>query len=108
VGVGEIDEPVVRDRDPMRVLSQIVKHVFGAAEGALRIYQPVFAEQRPQKPPKGGCVRERKAGAMERELVPAKRAPEARHKLAAENAAQDSHREKEARSRSDPPFPIRG
>jgi hypothetical protein len=57
MGVGEIDEPVVRDRDSMRVSGQIVQHVFGTAEGALRIYHPVFAEQRPEKLPEGGLVR---------------------------------------------------
>ena len=44
VGVSEIDEPMVGDCDPMRVPGQIVQNVFGAAEGALRIYHPVFAK----------------------------------------------------------------
>jgi len=36
LGVSEIDQPVVRDRDPMRASGQMVQIVFGAAEGSER------------------------------------------------------------------------
>jgi hypothetical protein len=71
VGV-RIDEPVVGDCDAVRVSGQIVQNVIGTTEGALRIHHPVFAKQRPQKPPEGGLVRQRKACAIKSELLPAK------------------------------------
>lgn len=35
MGVGEIDEPMIGDRDTMRVPGQIMQNVFGAAEGPM-------------------------------------------------------------------------
>lgn len=46
VGIGEIEEAVVRDRDPMCVSGQIMQNVLGTAEGALGIYDPIFAKKR--------------------------------------------------------------
>lgn len=69
VGVSKIDEPVVGDCDAVRVSGQIMQNVFGTTKGALRIHHPVFAEQRPQKPPEGGLFRQRKACAIESELL---------------------------------------
>jgi hypothetical protein len=45
---------------------------------------------------------------MERELLLGKSALQPSHKLAPKDAAQNPYREKEARWRSDRPFPIRG
>jgi hypothetical protein len=87
MGVSEIDEPVIGDCDPMCTSGQIVQNVFGTAEGAFRINHPFFAKQSPQKFPEGELVRQRKAGAMERELVPAERPLQASHKLASKDAA---------------------
>src|SRR5262249_36744145 len=69
---------------------------------------PVFAKQCPQKSPKGGLVRQRKACAIESELLPAKGALQPSHKLATKEAAQDLYRKKETRWRSDPALAVRG
>lgn len=45
MGVREIDEPVIGDRDAMGVAGQIMQNVFRAAEGPLGVDDPVFAKQ---------------------------------------------------------------
>jgi hypothetical protein len=108
VGVSKIDKSVIGDCDAVRVPGQIVQNVFGTTEGAFRIYHPVFAKQRPQKSPEGGLLRQRKACAIESELLPAEGALQPSHKLATKDAAQDLHRKKETRWRSDPALAVWG
>jgi hypothetical protein len=49
VGVGEIDEPMIGDRDTMSVSGQIVQNMFGTTEGALGIDHPVFSKEGAEK-----------------------------------------------------------
>ena len=45
VAIGESDEPGVGDGDAMGVCAEIAQHVFGSAEGALGVNDPVMTEQ---------------------------------------------------------------
>ena len=56
----------------MGVAGQVVKDVFGSAKGRLGIDDPVLLKERAQKGREGLFVVERKALAVERELVVAK------------------------------------
>ena len=49
VGVSKIDQPVVGDRNPMRVPGQIVQNVFGTAEGAFAHTTQSFPKQLARK-----------------------------------------------------------
>src|SRR5215472_14021402 len=49
LGIADISQPVVRDRDSMRVACQIMQNVFGTAEGALGVDHPVLTKQSSQK-----------------------------------------------------------
>src|SRR5215831_19793683 len=92
VGVGEIDEPVIRNRDTMRVPGQILQNVCGTTEGPLGIDHPVFAEQGAEKGMECLLFCQRKACGKEGKLVPAKGALEASYELASKDPAQDSDR----------------
>ena len=49
VAVADVDKPMVGDRDPMRVSSQIMQDMFGTAEGRLGVDHPVFPKQSTEK-----------------------------------------------------------
>ena len=97
VGVGDVDEAMIGDRDPMRVASQIVQDMFGTAEGPLGVDHPVFAKQGTEEGMERLLLRQRKTGAKERKLLPAKGALEAGYELASKDPAQNSDRQKEVR-----------
>src|SRR5260370_42151327 len=65
---------MVGDGHAMGVAGQVVKDVFGSAKGLLGIDDPVLLKERAQKGRGGLFVVERKALAVERELVVAKSA----------------------------------
>ena len=92
VGVGEIDEPVIRDRDTMSVSGQIVQDMFGAAEGPLGVNHPVLSKEGAKKGVERLLRCQRKARAIEDKLLPAKGALEASYELASKDPAQDSNR----------------
>src|SRR5215469_3192308 len=108
VGVREIDEPVVGDRDTMRVPGQIMQHVFGTTEGPLGVNHPVLPKQGAEKGVERLLRCQRKACAIEGKLLPAKGALEASYELTSKDPAQDSNRQKESRRRPDPPLVVRG
>jgi len=49
VRVVDINQAVIRNRNPVRVSGQVMEHVFRSAEGLLGIHDPVFSEQRSHK-----------------------------------------------------------
>ena len=106
VGVGEVDEPMIRDRDTMSVSGQIVQNMFRATEGALGIDHPVLSKEGAKKGMECLVRCQRKAGAVKCKLLPAKGALEAGYELAAKNPAQNSDRQKESRRRSNPLLPV--
>jgi hypothetical protein len=107
VGIGEIEEAVVRDRDPMCVSGQIMQNVLGTAEGALGVHHPVLPKEGAKKCEKRLLIRQREARAMEDEFLSPESVLETGHKFSAEDAAQDPHRQKESRSRTNPVLSVR-
>src|SRR5678815_5910332 len=107
LSIGNVHQPMVGDCDTMSVPSQIVQDVVWTAEWSLGIHHPVLSKERAEKGMERLLIRQRKACAIERELLPLESALHAGHKLPAENPAQHSHREKEPRRRPDPPLAIR-
>jgi hypothetical protein len=106
LSIGNVNQPMVGDCDTMRVPGQIVQDVAWTTEWSLGINHPVLSKERAEEGMERLLIRQRKACAIERELLPAESALETGHKLPAENPAQNSHREKEPRRRSDPPLPV--
>jgi len=45
LAVGDVDDPVIRDRHAVRVAGQILQHMFGSAEGAFGIDDPVVTKE---------------------------------------------------------------
>src|SRR5277367_3701629 len=46
--VGESNEPVVGDGDPMGIVAEIAQCMFRAAEGSFGVNDPVMTEQQPE------------------------------------------------------------
>jgi hypothetical protein len=90
----------------MRVAAQIAQRVFGPAERALGINDPVGAEQGAE--PGGERLRCLKMGkiTVKPQLSLTVEFTEALHKLAAEDAAEDFHGQKEAGLCGDPALVI--
>ena len=57
--IGEVDEPMIGDGDAMGVAGQVMKDVLRAAERRLGVHDPVLAEKRTKKRPKGPFVLKR-------------------------------------------------
>src|SRR5690349_14478880 len=108
VGVGEIHEPMIGDRDTMSVPGQIMQNVFGTTERPLGIDHPVLSKEGAEKSVKCPLRRQRKACAIKGEIFPAKGALEASYELASKDPAQDSDRQKESRRRPDPSLMVWG
>lgn len=65
LGVGDREQAMVGDSHAMGIAGQVMKHVFGAAEGRLGIDHPVLPKQEAQRGGKGLFVVERQALAEE-------------------------------------------
>ena|SRR5215468_10480646 len=92
MGVGEIDEPMIGNRDTMSVPGQIVQNVFGTAERPLGIDHPVLSKEGAEKSMERLLRSQRKACAKKDKLFPAKGALEASYELASKDPAQDPDR----------------
>jgi len=68
LAIAEGHEPVVGDGNAMGVCAEIAQCVFGPAEGALGIDNPVLAEQSAQPGAKGARVGQILEGAVEMEI----------------------------------------
>src|SRR5437868_8188772 len=88
VGVGEVDEPMIGDRDTMRVPGQIMQKVVGAAEGLLGVNNPVVSKEGAEKGVERLLRCQRKAWNKEVELLPAKGGRETSEELASKDSAQ--------------------
>jgi hypothetical protein len=58
VTVGESNEPVVGDGDPMGIVAEIAQRMFGAAEWWFGVNDPVMTEQQPEPECEGGGLGE--------------------------------------------------
>jgi hypothetical protein len=108
VGVGEIDEPMIGDRDAMRVPGQIMQNMFGTAEGVPGVNHPVLSKEGAEKGVECLLHSQRKAWAIEGKLLPAKGTLKTSYEFASKDTAQDSDRQKESRRRRYPPLAVRG
>ena len=97
MGVGEIDEPMIGDRDTMCVPGQIMQSVFGAAEGLLGVNHPVLSKEGAEKGVERLLRCQRKTWTEEGKLPPAKGALKTGYELASKDTAQDSDRQEESR-----------
>ena len=79
-------EPVIGDRDTVRVAAEIAESVLRSAEGALRIYNPILAEEQPQERRERFRLGERLLYPMEAEFAFGPSFAQAGHELAPEHA----------------------
>jgi len=78
LAVGEIHEPVVRDRNTMRVAGEIVKDMLRTAEGTLRVDDPVDVVQRSDEGPESFRVIELFQITVEAQFSPFEGSPQPR------------------------------
>ena len=93
---------MVGDGDAMRIASQIMQHMFGAAEGRLGINDPVLPVERAQEGGEALLVVKWHALTEEAQLISGKEAPQSGDELAAEDTAEHLDREQEGVTGRDP------
>lgn len=86
--VFESNESVVGNRHAMGVGAEVAKRVFGTAEGALGVYDPVVAKQYPQPGAKGVRFGKIQQSAVELEFASMKGGFQPGDELPAEDAAE--------------------
>src|SRR5712691_5211323 len=104
--VGEGEEPVVGDRDPVRVAPEVGEHVIRAGEGGLAVHDPGLLSQLGDPRAEGRRLSERgdPAGAMQGAAREGALQP--RQIAAAEDLRQGADGEEEVGPRGNPPCPI--
>ena len=98
---------MVGDGDAMRIASQVMQHMLGAAEGWLGMDDPVLPIKHAQEEGEVLLLMERHALAEEAQLMAGKEAPQSGQELAAEDAAEHLDRQEEAGTGSDPARVVR-
>ena len=95
VAIGNVDDPVIRDSDAMRVAGQIVEDVLGASKWPLGVDYPVVTKQWPQKGIECLFVGQWFHAARKPQLLLLESAFQTGNELTAKNAAEHFHREEE-------------
>ena len=93
----ERHEPVIGDGDPVCVSCQVMQNVFGTAERALGVNDPVVPEQLPAEAAEVLCLRQVGQVSMEAQLATTERTLQASVELATEDSAEHLHRKEELR-----------
>src|ERR1035437_2739174 len=88
-GVGDRDQAVVGDGDPMGVASQIVEDMLGSAERRLGVDDPLLPEHSAQKLAEVFLFAQRQALTQEAQLVVAKSTAQSRDEFTAEDTAEN-------------------
>ena len=101
--VAVIDEPIIRERDAVRVPPEVVEHLLGAGEGPLRIHDPVDGPQLTEEAGEGAAIGQIGGAAGEGELAGVEGAAQAGEIFRAKDGRQRSDRKQEGRSTGDPP-----
>ena len=101
--VADVDEPMIGNRDPIRVPGQIVEDVAWAAERGLGVDDLLVAKEGAQPRREGGLGLEVPEVSRHREPARAECGPETRDEFPAKHATEDLHRQKERRPRLHPP-----
>ena len=102
LAVGKAHQPVIGNRHPMRVASQVVQHVFWSAKGWLGVNDPTLAMQRAEEGAKGLLLPEglQLAGQAEPPRFPG--ALQSIDEFAAKDGAEHQHRQEEVVAGTDP------
>jgi hypothetical protein len=104
--IGEVYEPMIGDGDAMGVAGQVMKDVLRAAERRLGVHDPVLAEKRTKKRPKGPFVLKRLEAAWKGQLAFLKGSLQSSRELAAKDTAKHFHWQEEGIARMNPPLVI--
>ena len=102
VAIGNVDDPVIRDSDAMRVAGQIVEDVLGASEWPFGVDHPVVTKQCPQKAIECFLVGQWFHAARKPQLLLLESAFQTGNELTAKNAAEHFHRQEERVARVNP------
>lgn len=95
LAVFALQQASVGDRHPMRVAGEILEHHLRSAERSLGIDDPLFANGALEAMLPGVVLSERSELAVQLQFSPAVCLLEQGDELAAEDAAEDTHREEE-------------
>src|SRR5512140_1284306 len=95
LAVDERDQPMIGDRDTVRVAAEVAESMLGAAEGTFGIDDPVLAEQLPEPGAERFGISEELELPMETEPPSGEGDFQAGEKLAAKHAAEYFHRKEE-------------
>ncbi len=102
VTVGESNEAVVGDGDPMGIGTEIAQRMFRATEWSLGVNDPVITEQQPEPGWEGSRFGEWDESAMELEPAFVEGGLELGNKLTAEETTEHLDGKKERAARGDP------
>ena len=105
-GLVEGEQPSVRDGDAVGIAREVGEHRFGPGEGRLGVDHPAFLADRREVAQEGPPVGEWGEAAEEGKPAGVVEGDQAGEEQAAEQLAQDAHRQEERRSRGDPALPI--
>ena len=97
---------MVGNSDPMGVSRQVVEHMFRPAKRRFGVDHPILAEQLAEEGAESPFPCQRLEAARKQELLLVKNALQARHELAAENAAEYFHGQEESVAGMDPPLAV--
>src|SRR5215468_4725182 len=106
-GIANGEQAMVGDGHAMGIASQIVKDVFGSAEGCFGIDDPVLLEQSAEEDSEVVFLRKWPTFAIEHELVVVKSTLQSSHELAPKNAAENFNRQEETGTGCNPARVIR-
>lgn len=107
VAIGDPGQPAVGDGHAVRVAAEISEHLIGTGERALGMDHPLDAPQTTQALGEGRRFGQRRQRAGEAQLATFEGCPQPFKEQSAEPPGEDSHRQEEPRSASDPPRLIR-
>ena len=88
----ECNQPVIRDRDAVRVASEIAHHLLGSAECRLGVNHPIVPEQCPQECRKGFRFAKTLDLSSEDQAFAAKSPAQSVDELSTEDLSEDFHR----------------
>ena len=106
--VAAIDEPIIRQRDAVSVPIEVAEHLFGAAEGPLRVHDPVDAQHPTEEGGEGAAIGQIRGAAGDGLPAGVERASKAGGIFRAKDRRQRPDGKQERRSTSDPPQAVSG
>ena len=108
LALGDVDDPVIGDRDAVRVSGQILEDVLRPSEWSFGVNDPVIAIQRPKESVERSLFSQWFQHAREAKVPEAERPFQTGDKLAPKNTAQHFHRQEEGVPGVNPALMVRG